>query len=189
MKPHVFATSFSYWVTTVMFKLTSPNKTSLVSNKAKNKKIKKQWPWIFPLACLYSLEYSEFRKSTFFLISQMWMALVHFLCFSHTENKATGCLANWDIPWLPSLSAIWVITILFKQTNIPILPKSSSRIKHVFSSTQTLFSSEQDKPYLSFRKFAEMICHSKPGVWSLSLFGRNLTTYLFSFLDLSCYST
>lgn len=48
---------------------------------------KKQWPWIFPLACLYPLEYSKFRKSAFFLISQMWIALVHFLCFSHTEHS------------------------------------------------------------------------------------------------------
>lgn len=117
----------------------------------------------------------------------MWMAL-HFLCFSHTENKATGCLANRDIPWLPSPSAIRVITILSKQTKIPILPKSSRRIKDVFSSTQTLFSREQHKPYLSFRKFAEIICHSQPGVWSISLFVSNylinshVTTFFFFFL-------
>lgn len=102
-----------------MIKFTSQNKVTLVSNREK----KKQWPWIFPLACLYSLEYSGFRKSAFFLISQMWMTQVHFLCFSHAENNAvylnkpTGCLTSRGILWLPPLSAIRVITILLKTVN------------------------------------------------------------------------
>lgn len=57
-------------------RLVSKNKVSLVSNRAQ----KKEQPRIFPLACRCSLEYSGFRKSTLFLISQMWMAFVHFLC-------------------------------------------------------------------------------------------------------------
>lgn len=124
----------------------SPNKVFLVWNRAE----KRQWLWIFPLACLYPLEYSEFRKSARFLISQMRMTLVHFLCFSHKStphnvvylNKVTGCLANRGIPWLNS--QVQSVTILLKAVNKPAFHCQQATAEKGMHSAQHKPHSEQN---------------------------------------------
>lgn len=155
MRPLVITSSFLNWVTADMIKLRSQNKVSLVSNRAE-KAMTMNFPTSMPVffrvfrvqeANLLSHLINVDGPSAFPVFFTHWT--------QHTVvylNKATGCLANRGIPWLPSLSAIRVITILFKtvnKLNIPILPTSNRRKKDVFSSTQTSFSRVQHKQDVS----------------------------------------